>query len=131
MKQIELQKKSAGYSVATVGNPSSFEGKAFIKELMGTTSMEISFGSLESGQAVPFFHSHKQNEEVYIVLSGKDTFILDGEEVAVEAGSIVRIAPSVSRCNKNTGMEPFVYVCIQAKDNSLEQSVAEDAEIQQ
>ncbi len=129
MNQIELKRNGNGYSVATVGNPAAFEGKAFVKEVMGTTSMEVSFGSLAEGQAVPFFHKHKQNEELYIVISGQGVFTLDGEDVEVEAGSIVRVAPSVSRCNRNTGKEPLVYICIQAKDGSLEQSVAEDAVI--
>ena len=129
MNQIELKRNGNGYSVATVGNPAAFEGKAFVKEVMGTTSMEVSFGSLAEGQAVPFFHKHKQNEELYIVISGQGVFTLDGEDVEVEAGSIVRIAPSVSRYNRNTGKEPLVYICIQAKDGSLEQSVAEDAVI--
>lgn len=129
MNAIQLQKTSNGYSVATVGNPTSFAGKAFVKDLLNTTSMEVSFGTLQAGEAVPFFHSHKQNEELYIVLSGKGVFTLDGEDVAVEAGSIVRVAPSVNRCNKNTGTEPFIYICIQAKSGSLEQAVADDAVI--
>lgn len=131
MNKTELQATGAGYSVATVGNPTSFEGKAFIKEVMGCTSMEVSFGSLPVGAAVPFFHKHKENEELYIVLSGKGTFTLDGNEVEVTAGSIVRVAPSVSRCNRNTGNEPLIYICIQAKDGSLAQWVAEDAVIEE
>ncbi len=127
MSETTLQKTGKGYSVATVGNINAPEGKIFIKDLMGLTSMEVSFGSLPEGAAVPFFHKHKQNEEVYIVVSGKGIFTLDGEDVAVEAGSVVRVAPEVSRCNKNTGKEPFSYICIQAKDGSLEQSVADDA----
>ena len=131
MNETKLQKKGKGYSVGTVGNIGGFEGKAFVKDVLGLTSMEVSFGTLPEGAAVPFFHKHKQNEEVYIVLSGKGVFTLDGEDIDVEAGSIVRVAPEVSRCNKNTGKEPFFYICIQAKDQSLEQAVADDAIIEQ
>ena len=131
MNKTELQQKGNGYSVATVGNLQTFEGKAFVKDIIGTTGMEVSFGSLEPGQAVPFFHRHKQNEELYIVIGGKGVFTLDGNEVEVEAGSIVRVEPQVSRCTKNTGNEPLVYICIQAKAGSLEQYTAGDAEIEQ
>lgn len=131
MNETKLQKTGKGYSVATVGNIDKFEGKAFVKEVLGLTSMEVSFGSLPEGGAVPFFHKHKQNEEVYIVLSGKGVFTLNGEDTEVEAGSIVRVAPEVSRCNKNTGKAPFIYICIQAKADSLEQAVADDALIEQ
>lgn len=130
MNQAELQQKGNGYSVATVGNLQTFEGKAFLKDVVGTTGMEVSFGSLAAGQSVPFFHRHKQNEELYIVLSGNGVFTLDGNEIEVSAGSIVRVEPQVSRCTKNTGSEPLVYVCIQAKAGSLEQYTAGDAEIE-
>lgn len=129
MNKAELQKEGKGYAVATVGNLSEFEGKAFVKDIVGTTSMEVSFGSLPEGGEVPFYHHHKQNEEVYIVLGGKGEFILDGDVVPVEEGSVVRVAPEVSRCNRNTGKLPFSYICIQAKAGSLEQSVMTDAEV--
>ncbi len=131
MNETKLQKTGKGYSVATVGNINGFEGKAFVKDVLGLTSMEISFGTLPEDGAVPFFHKHKQNEEVYIILSGKGVFTLDGEDVEVEAGNVIRVAPDVNRCNKNTGKEPFTYICIQAKDGSLEQAVADDAIIEQ
>ena len=121
MNQAELQKSSDGYSIATVGNIASFEGKAFVKDILNTTSMEVSFGSLAPGCTVPFFHHHKQNEEVYVVLSGEGVFILDGKEEPVASGSIVRVAPSVSRNTKCTGSTPLVYICIQAKAGSLQQ----------
>ena len=80
MNQAELQKTSEGYSIATVGDIASFEGKAFVKDILNTTSMELSFGTLAPGCTVPFFHHHNQNEEVNVVLSGEGVFILDGKE---------------------------------------------------
>lgn len=131
MNKVELQKTAADYGVATVGELGTFEGKAFVKEVLGTTSMEVSFGSLAAGEAVPFFHHHKQNEEVYVVISGKGVFTLYKDEVEVAAGSIVKVEPQVSRCIKNTSEGPLVYMCIQAKADSLEQYVMTDAVIEQ
>lgn len=130
MDQTNVQQSAAGYTVATVGNLATFEGKAFVKELVGTTGMEVSFGSLASGEAVPFFHHHKQNEELYIVISGEGEFTLDGQVVAVGSGSLVRIAPAVSRCVRCTSAEPLVYICIQAKEGSLEQYTMTDGVVE-
>ncbi len=130
MNQTNVQQSAAGYTVATVGNLATFEGKAFVKELVGTTGMEVSFGSLASGEAVPFFHHHKQNEELYIVISGEGEFTLDGQVVAVGSGSLVRIAPAVSRCVRCTSAEPLVYICIQAKEGSLEQYTMTDGVVE-
>ena len=55
MNQAELQTSSEGYSIATVGDLASFEGKAFVKDILNTTSMEVSFGTLAPGCTVPFF----------------------------------------------------------------------------
>ena len=130
MNQTNVQQSAAGYTGATVGNLATFEGKAFVKELVGTTGMEVSFGSLASGEAVPFFHHHKQNEELYIVISGEGEFTLDGQVAAVGSGSLVRIAPAVSRCVRCTSAEPLVYICIQAKEGSLEQYTMTDGVVE-
>ena len=131
MNQAELQTSSEDYSIANVGDLASLEGKAFVKDILNTTSMEVSFGTLAPGCTVPFFHHHKQNEEVYVVLSGEGVFILDGKEEPVASGSIVRVAPSVSRNTKCTGNEPLVYICIQAKAGSLEQYTMGDGVVEQ
>ena len=131
MNKAELVKSTEGYSVATVGNLDSFEGKAFVKDILGTTSIELSFGTLAPGACVPFFHHHKQNDEVYVVLGGEGVFILDGKEEPVASGSIIRVAPEVSRNTKCTGNVPLVYICIQGKVGSLEQYTMTDGVVEQ
>lgn len=39
-----------------------------------------------TGAGVPFVHSHKKNEEIYVVLSGKGKAIIDGETVEISTG---------------------------------------------
>ena len=131
MNKTELMKSTEGYSVATVGNLTSFEGKAFVKDILGTTSVELSFGTLAPGTSVPFFHHHKQNEEVYVVLSGEGVFVLDGVEEPVASGSIIRVAPGVSRNTKCTGDTSLVYICIQGKAGSLEQYTMTDGVVEE
>ena len=130
MNKLELQQSTDGYSIATVGDLSSFEGKAFVKDILGTTSMELSVGTLAPGSSVPFFHHHKQNEELYIILSGNGVFSLDGNNEEVSSGSIVKVSPKVSRGIKNTGNDALVYICIQARENSLEQYTMTDGVIE-
>ena len=45
---------------------------------------------------------------------------LEGEEVALQSGSVLRVSPSVKRCLRCTGSDTLVYVCIQAREGSLE-----------
>lgn len=131
MNKTELQKTAEGYRMATVGSLDTFEGKAFVKDVLGTTSIELSFGSLAPGEAVPFLHHHKQNEEVYVVLSGKGVMTLDGADMPIESGSVIRVAPHVSRGTRCAGDSPLIYACIQAKAGSLEQYTMTDGVIEQ
>jgi uncharacterized cupin superfamily protein len=97
-------------------------GKQFLKELVGATGMEVSFTRLEPLQAVAFFHSHKQNEELFLIVRGSGEFQVDDDVIAVSEGSAVRVATAGERCLRNTSAtDALVYVCIQAKTGSLEQ----------
>ncbi len=39
-----------------------------------------------AGAGVPFVNSHKSNEEIYGVISGKGKAVIDGEKVALAEG---------------------------------------------
>jgi mannose-6-phosphate isomerase-like protein (cupin superfamily) len=101
------------------------EGKAFVKSETGTTSCEISLNRMQAGKGMPFLHAHKQNEEVYVVVSGNGLFHLDGQEFPVSEGSVVRVAPSVAR-GFQAGSEDLCLICVQARDGSLEQATRDD-----
>lgn len=100
-------------------------GKIFLKELLGLTGCEVSINRMGAGTGMPFLHAHRQNEEVYIVVSGDGTFHLDGEEIPVAEGSVLRVAPSVSR-GFRAGKEDLCLLCIQAKEGSLQQATRDD-----
>ena len=129
MGNIKTMNKGEKYAHATIGCIKSFEGKQFVKEATEATSCEVSFGSLPTGASVPFFHSHKTNEENYIILSGAGKFQVNDEVFEIGEGSIIRISPRCDRNLKCTSAEPMIYICIQAKDESLEDYTMTDAEI--
>lgn len=129
MSDIKVMSKGEKYAHASVGSLKSFEGKQFIKEATEATSCEISFGTLPSGAAVPFFHSHKANEENYIILSGAGKFQVNDEVFDIAEGSVIRVATGCDRNLKCTLVEPMTYICIQAKEGSLEGYTMTDAEL--
>lgn len=129
MSEIKIMSKGEKYAHASVGSLNGFEEKQFVKEATEATSCEISFGTLPSGAAVPFFHSHKANEENYIILSGAGRFQVNDEVFDIAEGSVIRVAPGCDRNLKCTSAEPMTYICIQAKNGSLEGYTMTDAEI--
>jgi mannose-6-phosphate isomerase-like protein (cupin superfamily) len=104
-------------------------GKIFLKDATKATGTEISVSVLPPRTNLPIFHSHKQNEETYIVLSGKGKFQVDDKVFDISEGSVVRVAPGGLRGMTNTSGDRMVYIVIQAKENSLEQHTMEDGVI--
>ena len=93
------------------------------------TGAEISLNELPAGANVPFVHSHKENEEIYGILSGNGKAIIDGEEISLSTGDWLKIAPTAKRQFFASDISGITYICIQVKENSLEHFTAEDAVI--
>ena len=81
------------YAKTNIGN----EGRVELHEKLALTGAEISINRLPAGAGVPFVHSHKNNEEIYGVISGKGKAVIDGEEVALAEGDWLRVAPKAKR----------------------------------
>lgn len=131
MSEIKTLNRGEKFAHASVGSLKGFEGKQFVKDATGATSCEISFGTLHTGEAIPFFHSHRENEENYIVLSGAGKFQVDNDVFDIAEGSVIRVSTNCDRNLKCTSEVPMTYICIQAKEGSLGNYTATDADITQ
>ena len=103
------------------------DGRVELHEALGLTGAEVSINRLPAGAGVPFVHSHKENEEIYGILSGLGKAIIDGEEITLAAGDWLRIAPAAKRQFFAADDAGIVFVCVQVKANSLGGFTAEDA----
>ena len=131
MRTIEEIKSGRNYAAVGVGTidqiiehelpmgPNVIKGKVFVGQALGATGSELSFQTLVPGQDSGFLHTHKTHEELYIILRGKGTYQVDGEQFPVSEGSIVRVSPEGRRALKNTGSEPLAMLCIQYKANAF------------
>ena len=111
------------YTKTNIGN----EGRAELHQALGLTGAEISINQLPAGAGVPFVHSHKNNQEIYGIISGKGKVMIDGEEIALTAGDWLKIAPAAKRQFSAAADEGITFVCIQVKENSLGGFTADDA----
>jgi mannose-6-phosphate isomerase-like protein (cupin superfamily) len=92
--------------------------KQFLKQPLGLTSMELSLNGYGAKAAMPFRHHHKENEELYVFLSGEGEFEADGKMIPIKPGTCIRCAPGTARAWRNTGKGDFHFICIQAKEGS-------------
>jgi mannose-6-phosphate isomerase-like protein (cupin superfamily) len=61
-------------------------------------------------------HYHDETEEVYVITRGTLTMRFEDEIVKVEAGSVVRVAPTTRRSHRNEGDEPVEMWAISRAD---------------
>ncbi len=113
----------SNYSKVTVAGGARTE----LHDRLSLTGAEISVNNLPAGAGVPFVHSHKHNEEIYIILDGRGNAVVDGDEISLEKGDFLRIAPAGRRQFFAAADSPISYVCIQVREGSLEGYTAEDA----
>lgn len=104
-------------------------GKVFLSELLGTTGAEISLNRLEAGDSYQFLHRHRTHEEIYVIVSGRGDFLIDGEQIAVQEGSAIRMAPHAVRTVRASADESLCYLCIQAVDGTLKSRTVTDGEL--
>ena len=105
------------------------DARTELHDLLSLTGAEISINNLPVGASVPFVHAHKKNEEIYAILSGKGKAVIDGETVELNTGDWLRISPKAKRQFFAAEDSGISYICIQVKENSLEEYTANDAEI--
>lgn len=114
------------YSKISVAQDARIE----LHDRLSLTGAQISINNLPAGASVPFIHSHKDNEEIYVILSGKGKAVIDGESVVLTAGDWIRISPAGKRQFFAAEDTAVCFACIQVKENSLGSYTADDAVIE-
>lgn len=140
MKKLEVISENKNYTAVNVGSLQEVEayslihpklkheikGKVFLKDTTKSTGTEISFTTVPPKSELGYFHLHYNDEETYIILKGSGFYQVDDDCFPIQEGSVIRVAPDGVRSLCNTSEENMVYICIQSKQNSLEQYTTDD-----
>ena len=122
--EVHIMKNFSKVSVAQ-------DARTELHDKLSLTGAEVSVNNFPAGACVPFVHSHKNNEEIYVVLAGKGKAVIDGETVELAAGDWVKIAPAAKRQFFAADDSAISFACIQVKADSLEGYTADDAVIEE
>jgi uncharacterized cupin superfamily protein len=79
-------------------------GERFVRlrQQLGVSTFGLNQIVLEAGQRGRI-HRHTRQEEVYVVLEGTLSLLIEGEEHTLEPGAVARVAPEVRRQLVNRG----------------------------
>ncbi len=144
MKEAKIIKSAANFTavdfgkfsklgeyVMALGPEVKIPGKVFGGQSVGATGGDFSFQVFQPGQEAGFYHSHRNHEELYFFLSGKGEYQVDEENIPVQEGTVVRVAPAGKRTVRNNGSEPLVMLCVQYRGNTFTAEDAQDGNILQ
>jgi mannose-6-phosphate isomerase-like protein (cupin superfamily) len=81
---------------------SNFDGPADLEFRLATAALELEesglgYQRIPPGYRFPYGHTHKTQEEVYLVLQGSGRMKLDDEIVALQQWDAVRVSPGTWR----------------------------------
>jgi len=99
--------------------PLPIRGKLFLRSLLGSAGLEMSLNVVPPGQGMPFLHQHRETDEVHIVVGGPGQFLVDGECIDVEEGTVLRISPPAARAWRNNTDAPLYFLCLQYRADSV------------
>jgi mannose-6-phosphate isomerase-like protein (cupin superfamily) len=95
----------------TALSPDAGERFVSLRRELGVTSFGINQLVLQPRQRGRI-HRHGRQEEVYLVLEGTLTLLVEGEEQTLERGELVRVAPALRRQLVNRGPERLVLLAL-------------------
>jgi uncharacterized cupin superfamily protein len=99
-----------GFSRARL-DPDPGERFVSLRRELGVTSFGLNELVLEPGQRGRI-HRHREQEEVYLVLDGTLTLVVEGEEHAFERGELARVGPGVRRQLANRGSARLILIAV-------------------
>jgi uncharacterized cupin superfamily protein len=84
-----------------------------LRRALGVTSFGINELSLQPGQRGRI-HRHARQDEVYLVLRGKLTLVVEEDELLLEEGALAHVPAGVRRQLVNRSSTPCVVVAVGA-----------------
>ena len=104
-------------------DPDTAERFVSLRRQLGVTTLGINQLVLQAGQRGRI-HRHARQEEVYLVLEGTLTLLVEGEQQTLERGELVRVAPDLRRQLVNRGPGRLVVLAL----GGAEEHVGRDGE---
>ena len=100
----------SGVSFAAL-DPDTEERFLPLRRMLGVTSFGLNQIVLRPGQRGRI-HRHRDQEEVYLVLEGTLTLVIEREARELGQGELARVAPEVRRFIANRGEENVVLIAL-------------------
>ncbi len=92
---------------------------ALVRRSLDCRSFGVNLVEIPAGESIPEHDEmERDQEELFFVISGQPTLVIDGEEHRAQAGTFARLDPPHSRTVRNHGSEPASVLIVSAPTTS-------------
>ncbi|HEY4426889.1 MAG TPA: cupin domain-containing protein [Solirubrobacteraceae bacterium] len=90
-----------------------------VRRTLGLRAFGVNVVEIPAGEQIPEHdEGARDQEEVFYVLGGSPTLVIDGDDHPVRAGTFARLDPMHSRTVRNDGDEPASMLIVSAPRSS-------------
>jgi quercetin dioxygenase-like cupin family protein len=116
---VLLMIQGDGFQIAHRDELERTGGWSLVRRTLGVASFGINLVEIEPGGEIPEHdEAGRDQEEVFVVLDGDATMVIDGDEQPAPAGTFVRLAPERRRTVRNHGSAPVTVLIASAPRTS-------------
>ncbi|MFQ6607936.1 MAG: cupin domain-containing protein [Fidelibacterota bacterium] len=91
----------------------------YLKAPLALTALGLNLIKIPAGKGYTFMHRHEHQEEVYIILRGRGIIHIEGNDISLVEGDIVRVSPKALRAVKAEDQESIILLCAGAVESNL------------
>ncbi len=90
-----------------------------VRRSLGLSAFGMNLVEIPPGERIPEHdETDRDQEEVFLVLSGSPSLVVDGREIETPAGTFARLDPHLTRTVVNRGEEPAAVLIMSAPRTS-------------
>lgn len=92
---------------------------SLVRRSLGCRSFGLNLVEIPPGESIPEHDERdRDQEEVFFVISGAPSIVVEGEDHQVQAGAFARLEPHLRRTVRNGGSEPASVLIMSAPTTS-------------
>jgi uncharacterized cupin superfamily protein len=117
--QGQAGEREAGFTILHRDELARNGNWALVRRSLGCTAFGINLVDIPAGESIPEHdETERDQEEVFVVLSGAPTLVIDGSEHPAPAGTFARLGVAHRRTVRNDGEDTASVLIVSAPRSS-------------
>jgi uncharacterized cupin superfamily protein len=108
-----------GYTIARPSDLEQTGSWTLVRRSLGCQALGVNLVQIGSGESIPEHDERERDqEELFYVVSGSPTLVIDGEDHPAPAGTFARLDPPRQRTVRNDAAQPASVLIVSAPTTS-------------